>query len=495
MNVIMVMYDSLNRRLLPPYGCDWVHAPNFRRLAERTVTFDTSYICSMPCMPARRELHTARPNFLHRGWGPLEPFDDSVPAMLKNRGVNTHLVTDHYHYFEEGGATYHTKYSTWEAFRGQEGDPWIGHVGEVAVPDQICAHDGAWGKQDVVNRRHIAREELQPQSRTFAAGIDFIRRNRAAGDWFLQIETFDPHEPFFSDRKYKDLYAGHYDRYKGKPFDWPHYREVMETTEEVEHCRHEYAALVSMCDANLGLVLGAMDDLDLWKDTMLIVWTDHGFLLGEHDCWAKLWTPWYQELAHTPFFVWDPRCGKRGERRQALVQPAIDLGPTILECFGVERTPDMLGKPLRETIATDASVRDAGLFGAFGGAVNVTDGRYVYMHPPSSPSNAPLYEYTLMPTRMRQPFSVSEVKTMEKSAPFTFTKGCSVMRFDGHNPWASSPRNLRKQLWDVREDPLQMAPLSDAKVESRMVAHMVRLMKECDAPVEQFERLGLTRAN
>ncbi|MBN1874690.1 MAG: sulfatase-like hydrolase/transferase, partial [Anaerolineae bacterium] len=100
---IMVMFDSLNRRMLPPYGCDWVHAPNFQRLAERAVTFTNSYVGSMPCMPARRELHTGRYNFLHRSWGPLEPFDDSAPEILKHNGVYTHLVSDHYHYWEEGG--------------------------------------------------------------------------------------------------------------------------------------------------------------------------------------------------------------------------------------------------------------------------------------------------------------------------------------------------------------------------------------------------------
>src|SRR5688572_33130810 len=85
MKAIMVMFDSLNRHMLPPYGGDWTHAPNFRRLAERAVTFDEAYVCSMPCMPARRDLHTGRPNFLHRSWGPLEPFDDSVFEMLKQR--------------------------------------------------------------------------------------------------------------------------------------------------------------------------------------------------------------------------------------------------------------------------------------------------------------------------------------------------------------------------------------------------------------------------
>ncbi|MEU3958158.1 sulfatase-like hydrolase/transferase, partial [Streptomyces achromogenes] len=106
MKAVMVMFDSLNRHMLPPYGGpEWVHAPNFARLAARTVTYDTCYAGSMPCMPARRELHTGRHNFLHRGWGPLEPFDDSMPELLKQNGVHTHLVSDHQHYWEDGGAT------------------------------------------------------------------------------------------------------------------------------------------------------------------------------------------------------------------------------------------------------------------------------------------------------------------------------------------------------------------------------------------------------
>ena len=93
MKCIMVMFDSLNRHMLPAYNpSTWVHTPNFRRLAKRTATFTTSYVCSMPCMPARRYLHTGRPSFLHCPWGPLEPFDDSMPQILQETGTY-HVIT------------------------------------------------------------------------------------------------------------------------------------------------------------------------------------------------------------------------------------------------------------------------------------------------------------------------------------------------------------------------------------------------------------------
>ena len=98
MRVLMVMFDSLNRDMLEPYGGNLVKTPNFTRMAEHSVTFDNCYAGSLPCMPARRELHTGRYNFLHRSWGPLEPFDDSMPEILNRHHIHSHLVTDHYHY-------------------------------------------------------------------------------------------------------------------------------------------------------------------------------------------------------------------------------------------------------------------------------------------------------------------------------------------------------------------------------------------------------------
>ncbi|MBN1136517.1 MAG: sulfatase [Anaerolineae bacterium] len=487
MKAIMVMFDSLNRHMLPPYGCEWVHAPNFERLARRAVTFENSYVGSMPCMPARRELHTGRYNFLHRSWGPLEPFDDSVPEMLKENGVYSHLVSDHYHYWEEGGCTYHTRYSSWEISRGQEGDPWKGEVADPEIPEHVGDRAGpSWG-QDWVNRKYMAREALQPQAKTFAMGLEFMRTNAAADNWFLHIETFDPHEPYFTQQHYKDLYPH---GYRGPHFDWPPYREVVETSEQVQHVRYENAALISMCDAHLGKVLDLMDELDMWRDTMLLVCTDHGFLLGEHDWWAKCVQPFYNEVARSPLFFWDPRTGQREARSTALVQN-IDWGPTLLEFFGLPLTPDMQGIPLARSLASDKPLREGVLYGLHGGHVNVTDGRYTYMRAPARPENRPLYDYTLMPTHMRHTFGVDELQDIQLAEPFSFTKGCRTMKIAaGRDGWRDVHR-FGTLLFDLQADPAQEHPIADPQVERRMVALLTRLMRESDAPPEQFERLGL----
>lgn len=484
MRAIMVMFDSLNRHMLPPYGSDEIIAPNFRRLAERTVTFDNFYAGSMPCMPARREIHTGRYNFLHRSWGPLEPFDDSMPEMLGRKGVHTHLASDHPHYWEDGGATYHPRYSTWEFFRGQEGDPWKGVVSETASPGGF---KGAIQRQDAINRGYLRREAEHPQTLTFDAGLHFMEANQDADKWFLQIECFDPHEPFFTYDEYKKLYPH---TYEGREFDWPPYAKVTETEDEVEHARAEYKALVSMCDRSLGRVLDAMDEYDMWDDTLLIVNTDHGFLLGEHGWWAKSVQPWFNELVHLPAFAWDPRTADAGVHNDALVQ-TIDIAPTLLDFFDVERTPDMLGSPISVTGAGEQPKRDGALFGIHGGHVNVTDGRYVYMRACATPANEPLEEFTLMPTHMRGRFDPVEFDGMELTEPFSFTKGVRPLRLTGRaqvNPYV-----FGTLLFDIEKDPEQEHPLDDADTELRMLRLLAQLLKENDAPTSQFERLGIPR--
>ncbi|MCE0510525.1 sulfatase [Microbacterium sp. KKR3/1] len=485
MKAIMVMYDTLNRKLLPPYGADQVVAPNFSRLTERTATFDNCYAGSMPCVPARREMHTGRYNFLHRSWGPLEPFDDSVPEMLRGAGVYTHLVTDNRHYWGDGGATYHGRFSTFEFFRGQEGDAWKGQVADPDIPDNVVNRSDKVWRQDWVNRTHLQDEADHPQTLTFDAGMEFLRTNVDADDWYLQIEAFDPHEPFFSYEQYRRLYDS---GYEGPNFDWPAYRRVIEDDAEVEQLRNEYMALVTMCDNSLGRVLDFMDENDMWDDTMLIVCTDHGLLLGEHNWWGKNVQPWFDENIHIPLFVWDPRSGVAGERRAALVQ-TIDLGPTLLEFFGIPATPDMQGRALAQTVRSDEPVRSAGLFGNAGGHVNVTDGRYVYMRACADESNSPLFDYTLMPTHMGGRFAPSELAQAELHPGFSFTKGAPVLKVPGFA--FGSPWSYGTLLFDLQEDPQQDHPLRDEALELRMATMLVEQMRASDAPPEQFERLGL----
>jgi arylsulfatase A-like enzyme len=485
----MVMFDSLNRRFLSPYGCDWIPTPNFTRLAGRTACFENAYVGSMPCMPARQEIHTGRYNFLHHDWRPLQPYDDSMPEILRGKGVTTHLISDHYHYWEDGGANYHPRYSSWEAVRGQEGDPWQCDLRPGIVPDLKISRTS---RNDLVNRYHTPNEGDHPQPQTFARGLEFLNRNHACDNWFLHLETFDPHEPYRVPERFQNLLP---DPYKGPLLDWPPYREVTESPEEIHHLRALNGALVAMCDYYLGTVLDAFDRYGLWKDTMLIVNTDHGFLLAEHGWWAKCCMPFYNEIAHTPMFLHDPRCPQAaGQRRKALVQ-TIDLAPTLLEYFGVERTPDMQGRPLKDVVASDRTIREAGLFGIFGGHVNVTDGRYVYMRAPATADNSPLAEYLLNPANATSRYTPEQLALVDRelAPPFPHTKGLPTMRIRLPQGWQGfqGAHRFGHLLFDLQNDPGQENPLKDEKVECQMIDLMRGLMRDTNAPAEQYERLGV----
>lgn len=487
MRAIMLMYDSLNRTYLPSYGDTKTIAPNFARLAQKTVTFDKFYVGSLPCIPARRELHTGRYNFLHRCWGPLEPFDDSAPSLLAGKGIYTHLVTDHAHYWQEGGSTYHTKFSSCEMIRGQEGDFWHGKA--EGFTHKIDLH-----RQDIVNRKYMQTEESHPHVLTYEAGMQFLRDNHGSDNWYLQVEYFDPHEPYFVPDKYKKLYTD-----SDMPFDWPYYSETCESSDEVRQAQTNYRAVVSMLDNYLGKVLDFMDEHDMWKDTMLIVNTDHGYMLGENGFFGKNYMPTYDQIAHTPFFMWDPRTKYANERRSQLSQ-SIDIAPTLLEYFNVEKPKDMLGQSLSSVMNGDNKIHDYIMYGYFGKHVNITDGRYVYMRSGRSAADGLLNNYTIVPLHMFEPFSLKELRNCECKMvnDYSFTKGVPVMRIPANDE--TSPQNTCYMysrhlkygdlLFDLETDPSQHAPIKNDKEEERLTAAMKKMLQENEAPAELYERIG-----
>jgi hypothetical protein len=158
----------------------------------------------------------------------------------------------------------------------------------------------------------------------------------------------------------------------------------------------------------------------------------------------------------------------------------------------VDVPKDMQGLVLRDVLAEDAATRPAALFGVFGGHVNVTDGRYVYMRASTTHDKGPLFEYTLMPTHMRSLFAPAELQAIELAGPFSFTKGCPVMKIPVLQP-AHAQQKFQTMLFDLLTDPLQARLLNDSVVEERMIDHMLQLMAANDAPPEQYLRLGLTQ--
>ncbi|PZU06748.1 sulfatase [Sphingomonas sp.] len=496
MKTVFVLFDSLNRHLLGCYGGTRFPTPNFDRLAARAQVFDKHYVGSLPCMPARRDMQTGRLSFLHRSWGPLEPFDNSFPEILKQNGVYTHLVTDHYHYWEDGGATYHNRYGSYEFVRGQEADAWKAMVQPPWERFKELFHASQYSEEGkykhyMINREFIRDEADFPSVQCFKHGYEFLDANRDADNWLLQIETFDPHEPFYAPERFKRPFQT---GYNGPILDWPRYGKVDELPAEADELRANYYATVSLCDFLLGELLDYFDAHDMWKDTALVVTTDHGFLLGEHDFWAKNRMNMYEEIVHIPLFVHDPR--DPGPRRVAKLTQTMDVAPTFLDLFGVATPSEMEGKPL---LGPDA--RQAAIFGYFGGAVNVTDGRYTYHRFPENIPDQKIFQYTLMPNHMNRRFTAEELSTATLQPPFGWSKETPLLKipvierspmYFNYGPGALLEKDTR--LYDLAVDPGQEKPIRDVAVEERLIAAMTDLMSANEAPPEAFERLQLDKS-
>ncbi|MBL6456341.1 sulfatase [Belnapia sp. T6] len=504
MRLIFVLFDSLNRHALGAYGGRLLPTPNFDRLAACSATFDRHYVGSLPCMPARRDLMTGRLNFLHRAWGPLEPFDNAFPEVLRAAsGTYSHLVTDHYHYFEDGGVGFHGRYSSWEFFRGQEKDKWKGLVAPPMERWRGTYHPTQFdGRTDpnanlpyYVSREQMREEAQFPLALCTAAALEFLETNRGADNWLLQLECFDPHEPFFAAARFRD---GLPTNYRGPVLDWPRYGQPGYAPEEEAELRANYLALLAMCDEYLGRLLDWMDATGAWGDTALIVSTDHGLLLGEHEYWGKNRPPFFEEVAHIPLFLHHPDfASAAGTRRGALTQ-TTDLMPTILDIFGAPVPPEVRGRSLLPVLARDEPVREGVIYGQFGGAVNCCDGRFAYLrYPEAEGAEVQLHHYTLMPVHMRTFFEPQELARAELAGPFGFTKGMPVLKLPLVPDAAANMihryplLDARTALYDLDSDPGQATPL-DAPAEAvRLAGLMRRLMAEQEAPPEAYARLGL----
>ena len=490
MKTIFIILDSLNRHYLGSYGPSWVHTPNIDRLARRGLVFDRHYSCSLPCMPARRDLYTGHAGFLETPWSPLQPWDDTLQAELRRqRQTYSHLITDHYHYFHSGGEFYHVQFDSWEFVRGQERDVWRPLVDLPPPPPHLGkSQRGYWANRAFADTEN---DEDYPTPQCFARAIEFLDANHGADNWHLHLECFDPHEPFACPAKYRELYG---DTWDGEHFDWPEYAPVTESPEAVEHIRKSYAGTLTMADAWLGRFLDRMDELDMWEDTAVVLSTDHGHLLGEHGYWAKNYMIDYEELVHIPLIVCAPGIG---HRRVPALTSALDLMPTFMELHRGELPPNVQGRSLCHLLQGGGSHHDAVLFGYFGKDINLTDGRYSYCRQPLPGSFAYNHAAVLCtspdPGRMGTPLhGREELAGTEHGLFLPHTCGIPHLRLKQpshrhHNAPDFNP------IYDLEADPQQESPVRDGRLEEELAGKMRELLQRYGAPESEFRRVGIQR--
>ncbi len=349
-NVIMIVSDTLRRDFLGCYGNTWIRTPNLDRFAHRCAIFDNAYVGNFPTVPARLEYFTGRYSSAYFDWAPFPRDEAALAEVLTAAGFNTMCIADTLNIFREG-YNFDRGFRGFEWIRGQSGDRYRTSPREPVLP---CAaaklHEPEKGVRQYL--RNVAWRRVEEDyfpAQTFRAAANWLDEN-AQAPFFLYLDTFDPHEPWDPPQYYVDQYDP---GYQGEVVIRPRYapwREFL-CEAELKHCRALYAGEVSLVDAWVGFFLDKVERMGLLEDTVVIVTSDHGYYLGEHDWIGKsaidrdrqYFLRLYEEVAHVPLLVY--AAGVQPRRVQALTHPA-DLMPTILDVLHVPRPERVQGESL-----------------------------------------------------------------------------------------------------------------------------------------------------
>jgi arylsulfatase A-like enzyme len=342
MNVIWVISDTLRRDHIGAYGNREIHTPSIDAFAAKAVRFDRHYIAGFPTMPTRADYLTGRWTMSYMQWEPLFKDELLLPELLANKGIHTAAVVDT-PFYTRVGMNYDQGFRTFDEVIGQLNLQWIsdtdGRGGEVV-------HSIYGG--DVRDARRYESDYFAPQ--TFTRAMQWLQ-NHYREDFFLYIDTWDPHEPWEPPIYYTELYWPGYDGEIPLPLYgyWPSTPGY--TQEKIDKAHAAYCGEVTMVDTWFGYLMRMVENLGLLENTAIIFTSDHGYYFGEHGgLFGKMvfardketgrpingvWSasPFYEEVTNTPLFIYMP--GVAPAAYSGLTS-AVDLMPTVMEIMGQE---------------------------------------------------------------------------------------------------------------------------------------------------------------
>jgi len=375
MNVIWIMVDSLRYDHIGANGNEWIRTPNLDRFASRSLVFDRAFQLSSPTLPTRTDLFTGRYTFPRNGWGPLPEGAVTAAQRFTEMGMRTHMIFDTYH-LRSSGQNYNRGFQSWQWIRGQEGDDL-----QPRIPrDQVIVHptrpdirldpsktSGYPRELANLRFRRFESEYISPQ--TYTAAERWLEYNHDQGPFFLYVDSFDPHEPWDPPAYYVTLYDPDY---RGDAIVHPAFYGFAEewTAEQIRKMRLLYAGEVTMVDRWLGRLLLKIEDMRLLENSMVVIMSDHGFLIGDHgrvgkanrdgkrlfsltgdDRYNHPW-PFYRIVNQLTFMLHVPWMSE-GRRTPAIVQPH-DLLPTTLEWLGQEIPLEIEGQSFLAVLKGEA---------------------------------------------------------------------------------------------------------------------------------------------
>lgn len=379
-NVLVIFVDDL-RPELACYGEERIHSPNMDKLASQGLLFESAYCQQAICGPSRISMMAGKyPDRLgiQDLWTQLRktlPDAMSLPRYFKEAGYKTLSYGKVYHHHGDDRGS-------WTELPPKPGQKYA----DAEVLESIRSRT-----EEAVRRGMSAREKFgfttgpateiaEVEDNVYQDGAVAEQAIEALGKYkddafFMCVGFSKPHLPFAAPKRYWDLYEreafsvpertlpedapglaftnwGELRAYQGMP------KEGFLSDEQTMELRHGYAASLSYADAQLGKVMDELDRLGLRENTIVVLWGDHGYKLGDHGQWCKHTN--FELDTRVPFMISAP--GFEPARRSGSLVEMIDIFPTLVELTGGEIPEGLDGESLLSVLKDpEASVRDFAL--------------------------------------------------------------------------------------------------------------------------------------
>lgn len=351
-NVIFIAVDDL-RPTLSCFGDPQAITPHIDSLAKQGIIFNRHFVQAPSCAPSRTSLLTGlRPDEVrvtnHKThFRDTRPEVVTLPQLFKNKGYAAINLGKIFHY-----ASGYNDSISWNEEHFLKG------AMNYVLPENVKGKGKAVSSEcaDVNDTAYI-------DGKIADKAIEYLRKFKEANSpFFLGIGHLKPHLPFNAPKKYWDLYDrddfGKIEN-RERPLNTPDiafhqwqelrgYKDIKKkgalATEKEKELWHGYYACVSFVDAQIGKVLKTLDELNLRENTIIVLWGDHGYHLGEQDLWCKSTN--FDLSARSPLIISAPGIGNSGQTCDAIVE-SVDLYPTIIDLCGIESADNLSGNSLK----------------------------------------------------------------------------------------------------------------------------------------------------
>ncbi len=365
-NILFIAVDDL-RPSIGCYGDTLAITPNIDRLAERGVRFGQAHCQVAVCNPSRASLMTGlRPDMLGVWTLPIhfreaKPKAVTLPQWLRRHGYTAVGHGKIYHNPTPDPQSWSEPIRPVQAERGYA-EGWQARIREV----QANLPDDDWRKNNLRGPSTAAPviddHKLVDGARTNLAIEDLRRLGQAKKPFFLALGFIRPHLAWISPRKYWNLYdpkmlpvitddevTPNTPPYSlSNSYELTHYMDLIDFPKPWDERRvsdtlarrlmHAYYASISYVDAQIGRLLMALDEEGLAENTIIVLWSDHGWKLGEHNGWGKMSN--YEIDTRVPFIIVAPGLETAGQTTDTPVE-LLDVFPTLCDLAGID-TPDFV---------------------------------------------------------------------------------------------------------------------------------------------------------